>query len=128
MQYNAEFRGGQAVKISRRYRKVYLVNMSTDQQMAHTAQSLVYMWTRKQGLTGKELNTLEILVKYCRKVYFKLYYNIKVHHRLEDGPKHILTQPQSDKVAAQEGPKTAVTFYVRTGAWFAHSGKVSSSR
>ncbi|KAG0710775.1 hypothetical protein GWK47_022127 [Chionoecetes opilio] len=57
-----------------------------------TAQSLVYMWTRKHGLTGKRLNNLEILVKYCLQVYFKLYYDIKVHHRLEDGPKHILTQ------------------------------------
>ncbi|KAG0716069.1 hypothetical protein GWK47_010495 [Chionoecetes opilio] len=62
------------------------------QFMAHHSQSLVYMWTRKHGLTGKELNTLEILVKYCLQVYFKLYYDIKVHHRLEDGPKHILTQ------------------------------------
>ncbi|KAG0720235.1 hypothetical protein GWK47_006885 [Chionoecetes opilio] len=57
-----------------------------------TAQSLVYMWTRKHGLTGKELNTLEILVKCCLQVYFKLYYDIKVHHRLEEGPKNILTQ------------------------------------
>ncbi|KAG0713786.1 hypothetical protein GWK47_015448 [Chionoecetes opilio] len=90
-----------------------------------TAQSLVYMWTRKHGLTGKELNTLEILVKYCLQVYFKLYYDIKVHHRLEDGPKHILTQfrvmrSQPKKV------QTAVTFYLRTRAWFAHSECVLS--
>ncbi|KAG0720131.1 hypothetical protein GWK47_006966 [Chionoecetes opilio] len=44
------------------------------------------MWTRMHGLTGKELNTLEILVKYCLQVYFKLYYDIKVHHRLETAP------------------------------------------
>ncbi|KAG0714738.1 hypothetical protein GWK47_013555 [Chionoecetes opilio] len=71
-------------------------------------------------LTGKELNTLEILVKYCLQVYFKLYYDIKVHHRLEDGPK-----PSSRKLRVMRSqPKkvqTAVTFYVRTGAWFAHS-------
>ncbi|KAG0716509.1 hypothetical protein GWK47_009520 [Chionoecetes opilio] len=47
---------------------------------------------QKHGLTGKKLNPLEILVKYCLQVYFKLYYDIKVHYRLEDGPKHILTQ------------------------------------
>ncbi|KAG0727952.1 hypothetical protein GWK47_033539 [Chionoecetes opilio] len=85
-----------------------------------TSQSLVYMWTRKHGLTGKELNTLEILVKYCLQVYFKLYYDIKVHHKLEDGPKHILTQLRVMRSQPKK-VQTAVTFYVRTGAWFAHS-------
>ncbi|KAG0722208.1 hypothetical protein GWK47_044946 [Chionoecetes opilio] len=46
----------------------------------------------KHGRAGKKMNTLAILVKYCLQMYFKLYYDIKVHHRLEDGPKHILTQ------------------------------------
>ncbi|KAG0712949.1 hypothetical protein GWK47_017312 [Chionoecetes opilio] len=78
------------------------------------------MWTRKHELTGKELNTLEILVKYCLQVYFKLYYDIKVHHRLEDGPKHILTQLRVMRSQPKK-VQTAVTFYVRTGAWFAHS-------
>ncbi|KAG0707638.1 hypothetical protein GWK47_024154 [Chionoecetes opilio] len=50
------------------------------------------MWTRKHGLTGKELNTRENPSQVRLQVYFKLYYDIKVHHRLEDGPKHILTQ------------------------------------
>ncbi|KAG0730113.1 hypothetical protein GWK47_028948 [Chionoecetes opilio] len=80
-----------------------------------TAQSLVYMWTRKHGLTGKELNTLEILVMYCLQVYFKLYYDIKVNHRLEDGPKHILTQLRVMRSQPKK-VQTAVTFYVRTGA------------
>ncbi|KAG0728431.1 hypothetical protein GWK47_032469 [Chionoecetes opilio] len=66
----------------------------------------VHVETRKHGLAGKELNTPENLVKYCLQVYFKPYYDIKVHHRLEDGPKHILTQLQSDEVAAQEGPNS----------------------
>ncbi|KAG0716929.1 hypothetical protein GWK47_008481 [Chionoecetes opilio] len=70
-----------------------------------TAQSLVYMWTRKHGLTGKELITLEIPVKYCLQVYFKLYYDIKVHHRLEDGPS-TSSRSSSDEVAAQEGPNS----------------------
>ncbi|KAG0729761.1 hypothetical protein GWK47_029690 [Chionoecetes opilio] len=74
----------------------------------------------RNGLTGKELNTLEILVKYCLQVYFKLYYDIKVHHRLEDGPKHILTQLRVMRSQPKK-VQTAVTFYVRTRAWFAHS-------
>ncbi|KAG0721964.1 hypothetical protein GWK47_045364 [Chionoecetes opilio] len=78
------------------------------------------MWTRKHRLTSKELNTLEILVKYCLQVYFKLYYDIKVHHRLEDGPKHIITQLRVMRSQPKK-VQTAVTFYVRTGAWFAHS-------
>ena len=70
--------------------------------------------------SGKDLNTLEVLIKYCLQVYFKLYYDIKAHHRLEDGPKHVLTQL---KVMRSQPRKVqeAVSFYVRTGAWFAHS-------
>lgn len=150
MQYNAEFRGVPGGEDLTEIPEYILVNMSTDQQVSYqlvqavkrgvlpselqeikcgkvshsrwltTAQSLVYMWTRKHGLTGKELNTLEILVKYCLQVYFKLYYDIKVHHRLEDGPKHILTQLRVMRSQPKK-VQTAVTFYVRTGAWFAHS-------
>ena len=150
MQYNAEFRGVPGGEDLTEIPEYILVNMSTDQQVSYqlvqavkrgvlpselqeikcgkvshsrwltTAQSLVYMWTRKHGLTGKELNTLEILVKYCLQGYFKLYYDIKVHHRLEDGPKHILTQLRVMRSQPKK-VQTAVTFYVRTGAWFAHS-------
>ncbi|KAG0702766.1 hypothetical protein GWK47_025015 [Chionoecetes opilio] len=94
MQYNAEFRrvpGGE--------------DLTEIPGWLTTAQSLVYMWTRKHELTGKELNTLEILVKYCLQVYFKLYYDIKVHHRLEGRPQAHPHAAQSDEVAAQEGPK-----------------------
>ncbi|KAG0702586.1 hypothetical protein GWK47_025063 [Chionoecetes opilio] len=129
-QYNAEFRGVLGDEDLTEIPEYILVNMSTDQQVSYqlvqavkrafSPQSLVYMWTRKHGLTGKELNTLEFLVKYCLQVYFKLYYDIKVHHRLEDGPKHILTQLRVMRSQPKK-VQTAVTFYVRTGAWFAHS-------
>ena len=123
-----------------------LVTMSTDQQMSYrlvkavksgvlppelqqiqcgtishargltTAQSLVYMWTRKHGLTGQDLTTLEVLAKYCIEMYF----DIKIHHRLSDGPRHILTQLRILRSQPKE-VRDAVTFYVRTGAWYAHS-------
>ncbi|KAG0715584.1 hypothetical protein GWK47_011629 [Chionoecetes opilio] len=60
---------------------------------------------QKARTDWQRTDTLEILVKYCLQVYFKLYYDIKVHHRLEDGPKHIPKRSSSDEVAAQEGPK-----------------------
>ncbi|KAG0723219.1 hypothetical protein GWK47_043081 [Chionoecetes opilio] len=92
MQYNADFRGVPGVKNLTEIPEYILVNMSTDQQMAHHSPVAHVHVDQKHGLTGKELNTLEILVKYCLQVYFKLYYNIKVHPRLEDCPKHILMQ------------------------------------
>ncbi|KAG0712866.1 hypothetical protein GWK47_017453 [Chionoecetes opilio] len=82
-----------------------------------TAQSLVYIWAPKAWTDWQKLNTLEILVKYCLQVYFKLYYDIKVHHRLEGGPKHILTHLSVMRSRPKKVQK-AVTFYVRTGAWF----------
>ncbi|KAG0714883.1 hypothetical protein GWK47_013237 [Chionoecetes opilio] len=45
-------------------------------------------------------------VKYCLQVYFKIYYDIKVHHRLEDGPKHILTQLRVMRSQPQKGPNS----------------------
>jgi len=77
------------------------------------------MWTRKHGLIGENLKTLELLVNFCLDYYFKLYFNIKVRHHIVDAPYHILTALRILKTQ----PKTvrdAVTFYVRTGAWYAH--------
>ena len=56
-----------------------------------TAQRLVYMWTRKHGLSGKPLKILESLVKFCLQFYFKMYFDIKVRHLIIDAPHHVLT-------------------------------------
>ena len=56
-----------------------------------TGQRLVYMWTRKHGLTSQALRTLEVLVKFCLTYYFKLYFDMKVKHYISDAPYHILT-------------------------------------
>ena len=37
----------------------------SDSRWLTTARSLVYMWTRNDGLSGKDLDTLQILVKYA---------------------------------------------------------------
>ena len=84
-----------------------------------TAQRIMLLWTRKHGLTGENLKTLELLVRFCLDFYFKLFFDIKVKHHIVDAPYHILTglrilKKQPKKV------KDAVTFYVRTGAWYAH--------
>ena len=63
------------------------------------------MWTREHGLTGQNLHTLEILVKFCLQLYFKIYLDIKVKHLIVDAPYHILT---------------SLRLYVRTGAKYAH--------
>ena len=57
-----------------------------------TGERLAFLWTRKHGLTGHNLKVLELLVKFCIEYYFKIYFDIKVKHCLQDGPYHILTQ------------------------------------
>lgn len=84
-----------------------------------TAQRLVFMWTRKHGLIGENLKTLELLVNFCLDYYFKLYFNIKVRHYIADAPYHILTALRILKTQPKK-VRDAVTFYVRTGAWYAH--------
>ena len=50
-----------------------------------TGERLVFLWTRKYGLTGHTLKVLELLVKFCIDYYFKIYLDIKVKHHLQDG-------------------------------------------
>ncbi|KAG0727509.1 hypothetical protein GWK47_034527 [Chionoecetes opilio] len=87
--------------------------------MAPQPVARVHVETRKHGLMAKKQtpgNPSQVLPAGV----FKLYYDIKVHHRLEDGPKHILMQLRVMRSQPKK-VQTAVTFYVRTGAWFAHS-------
>ena len=84
-----------------------------------TAQQIVYLWTRKHGLTGKNLKILESLVIFCLQFYFKVYFDVKVKHLIVDAPYHVLTglrilRTQPKKV------RDAITFYVRSGAWYSH--------
>ena len=57
-----------------------------------TGQRLIYMWTRDHGLTGQNLKVLRLLVNFCLQFYFPIFFDIKVKHRIEDGPYHILKQ------------------------------------
>ena len=84
-----------------------------------TAQRLLFLWTRKHGLTGHNLKVLELLVRFCLEFYFKIYFDLKVKHRLVDAPYHILTQLRILKTLPKK-LRDAVTFYIRTGAWYAH--------
>ena len=84
-----------------------------------TGERLIFLWTRKHNLRGKELRTLRMLVTFCIQFYFKLYFDIKVKHNLTDAPFHILTtlrllRKQPKKV------QDILTFYVRKSAWYAH--------
>ncbi|KAG0721599.1 hypothetical protein GWK47_046175 [Chionoecetes opilio] len=58
----------------------------------------------KAGLNGKELNTLKNIVKYCLKGFLlNSTKDIKVYPQTQKGgPKHILTQTQSDEVAPKK--------------------------
>ena len=51
--------------------------------------------------------------------YFKVYFDINVCHILEDGPHHILTQIRILKTIPRK-IRDVLTFYMRTGAWYAH--------
>ena len=88
-----------------------------------TAQRIVFLWTRKHGLKGKDLRVLKLLTKFCLDSYFKCYYDIKVKHSLADAPRHILTQLRILKTQP-EAVKKAVTPYVKSGAWYTHTENV----
>ena len=60
-----------------------------------TGEALLFMWTRKHGLTGKNLENLETLVRFFLNSYFKLFLDIKVKYDINHGPSHVLTGPHS---------------------------------
>ena len=84
-----------------------------------TAQRVVFLWTRQHGLRGHNFAVLELLVKFCLEYYFKIYFDLKVKHDLADAPYHIITQLRILKTMPKK-VRDAVTFYIRTGAWYAH--------
>lgn len=57
---------------------------------------------------------MEVIVKFCLLMCFKLYFSIKVHHRLQNSPKHILMQLRIFKLQPKK-VREAVTFCVRIG-------------
>ena len=85
-----------------------------------TGEALLFLWTRKHGLTGKNLKNLETLVRFCVDCYFQLFFDIKVKHELIHGPSHVLTQVRILQTLPKE-VKRIITPYVRTGAWYSHS-------
>ena len=96
------------------------INNFSSHRWLTTAQRLVFLWTRDHRLTGTSLRTLETLVKFCIQFYFKMYFDIKVHHMIVDAPYHVLTSLRILKTMSKK-VKDIITFYVKTGAWYAHS-------
>ena len=100
-----------------RYIQIGLINHS---RWLTTETRILYLWTRKHGLTGKSLQTLAMLAKFALQSYFKLYFDIKVRNKTKDGPNHILTQLRILRCQPNE-VRDIVTYYVQTGAWNSHS-------
>ena len=84
------------------------------------------LWMCDHGLTGEVLRKLEVLVRFCINVYFKLYFDIKVKHHIKDAPHHFihgleLLEQQSDEV------KTIITDVIIRGSYSAHSENLLAS-
>ena len=88
-----------------------------------TGMRLLYLWTRKHNLKGKELEDLKLLVRYTLDCYFKVYFDIKAYDRIEDAPDHILTQLRILRSQPTEVQRI-VAPYIRLGAWYAHSENI----
>jgi hypothetical protein len=85
-----------------------------------TGMALMFLWTRNHNLKYSELEILKILVQFCVKMYFKLYFEISSKHLLEDGPRHILLELKILKTMPVN-VANIITPYIRTGAWYSHS-------
>ena len=149
MPYNSDFEGLPEGEDLRTIPDDILKNLSTDQKICYklvnalkagelptdlqditcgtlnharwltTGQRLIYMWTRKHGLSGNNLKVLRLLVNFCLQYYFPVFFDIKAKHHIEDAPYHLLTQLRILRTQPKK-VQDAVTYYVRTGAWYSH--------
>ena len=112
-------------KISPELANVKCGELSTARWLT-TGQALLMLWMCDHGLTGEVLRILEVLVRFCIDVYFKLYYDIKVKHTIKDAPLHLvhaleLLEQQSGEV------QDIIRDVVIRGAYSAHSENLLAS-
>ena len=81
---------------------------------------ILYLHTRKHDLKVKNLRILGILVEYAMQSYFKIFFEIKVKHKLENAPYHILTQLRILRTQPKR-VQDIVSPYIKSCAYFAHS-------
>ena len=84
-----------------------------------TANRYCRIWISAHGLKGKQLKNLRMIVEFIVEVYFPNWFNIKVHHRWEDGPKHVLYQLQLLR-SQKQTVLNIVMPTIRRSAWYAH--------
>lgn len=73
-------------------------------------------------LSSNNFKVLELLVKFCIQYYFNIYFDIKVKHH--QSWKVVLTNLLTQLRILRTQPYKvcdALTFYVRTSAWYSHS-------
>ena len=85
-----------------------------------TGEGFLVLWTRKHGFMDNLLIRLEQIVNFLVKVYFRIFFEIKVKHSWVQGRYHILSELKFMQGQPIE-VKDITMPYVRTGAWFAHS-------
>ena len=88
-----------------------------------TGQALMMLWIRYHGLQGETLEVFKLIIKFVLQSYFKLYFDIKVKHKLVDGPNHTVT---SLRILRSQDEKTQeiVKKCVASGAYHAHPENV----
>ena len=84
------------------------------------ANRFLKMWVSLHNFKGKNLKNLETIVEFIIKVYYTMWFNIKVAHRVVDGPRHVLMQMHLVKQISQNSVKNIIIPRVESTAWFAH--------
>ena len=67
-----------------------------------TANRFLKMWVSLHTFKGKNLKNLESIVEFIIKVYYTMWFNIKVAHKVVDGPRHVLMQMELVKEISQK--------------------------
>ena len=85
-----------------------------------TGEAILFLWVSKHGLEGELEERLKVIVTFTLQVYHQMFFQIKVLHSIDNGPRHVLTQLKLIRQQPQE-VQDIVMPYALSGAWFAHS-------
>ena len=77
-----------------------------------TANRLMDLWTRSHGLTGQHLENLKHICLFIITVYYQQWFHIKKDHKLEDGPRHVLSLIQLVSKNCSAGVRAVVDRYI----------------
>ena len=86
-----------------------------------TANRMMSLYVRKNGLKGKEKKDLSLIVRHIVLCYYVLWFRIKIQYSILAAPGHVFAEMKIVRDILPKAIQDVVMRKVNDGAWYAHS-------